>query len=369
LRAAGGPKFNKLVIKCNSDITKGSMPAADKLVSGNPLQVLFPGFGNYGTHNLFSTDYVTEMQKGDLSKTMINIQWLKQMLKTMGTLTVDAQKSANNSIGKFFQNILDTIHINSGTRFKLSLVSNPTDDAEILITDPDYVDSAVEAYEITAVTEDSICRSISLTSKVPDKMATAAFIGNTNTLVSMGAGPGSLNGTITKNPPPPPAPPKPTPLVLAPTGSASGSLTLGNLLGITPLPGAAPLITSTFPPGTPEYQFDIAKKTMDAVNLGPTSDNITAMQAAIKRMYVEGSNADNTNRVKEAIPFPINFSCTLDGIEGFICGNAITCNYLPTVYKQKTKVAFTILKIEHNIAGNDWTTTLSTLCRFLPSKY
>ena len=376
LRAAGGDKFNKLVIKCNSDITKGSMPAVDKLVSGNPLQVLFPGFGNYGTHNLFSTDFVTEMQKGDLSKTMINISWLLEMLKTMGTLTVSQQKSANNSVGKFLQNILDSIHINSGTRFKLSIVSNPKDDTEVLITDPDYIDAAVEAYPITAVTEDSICRSISLTSKVPDLLATGAYIGNTNTLASMGAGPGSANGTIIKKAAPPPAPipvkPAQTPpqiLVLAPTGSTTPVLTVGNLLGTTPLPNTTAPITSTFPPGTPEYQLDIAKKNIDAVMLGPTSNNVNALQAALKRMYTEGSNADGTNRIKETIPFPIDFSCTLDGIEGFICGNAITCNYLPTVYTQKTKVAFTIFRIEHTIAGNDWTTSLSTLCRFLPSTY
>jgi hypothetical protein len=70
--------------------------------------------------------------------------------------------------------------------------------------------------------------------------------------------------------------------------------------------------------------------------------------------------------MKEAIPFPIDFSCTLDGIEGFVFGNAITTNYLPTIYK-KSKVIFTVVRVEHNISGNDWTTTLGTACRIQPT--
>lgn len=325
LRAAGGPKLNRVVIKCNGDVTKCNVPTPDKLVSGNPLQVLFPGFGNYGTHNFFTTDFVPEMQKGDLSKAMISVEWLKEMLKNMGTLTTDAQKSANKSVGKFLQNILDMIHTNSGTRFKLSLVSNPKDDREILITDPNYVDSRIEPYVITAVTKDSICRSISLTSSVPSEMAAATFIANTNTLAPLGAGVAAINNT---------------------TGSAA------------PVSGSA------------QEQFETAKRNIDAANLGPNTDNVIAMQAAIKRLYVGGSNSGGTTAEKESVPFPISFSCTLDGIEGIVFGNTITSNYLPAAYqtsKKTPKVAFTVTKVEHNIAGNDWTTTLSTVCRTLPT--
>jgi len=325
LRAAGGPKLNRLVIKCNGDVTKCNVPTSDKLVSGNPLQVLFPGFSNYGTHNFFNTDFVPEMQNGDLSKAMISVEWLKEMLKNMGTLTADAQKSANKSVGKFLQNILDMIYTNSGTRFKLSLVSNPKDGTEILIADANYVESRVAPYIITAVTKDSICRSISLTSSVPSEMAAATFITNTNTLAPLGVGVAAIN-------------------------NISGSANTAS--------------------GSAQDQFEAAKRNIDAANIGPNTDNVIAMQAAIKRLYVGGSNLGGTNPEKESVPFPINFSCTLDGIEGFIFGNTITSNYLPAAYQtseKNPKVAFTVTKVEHNIAGNDWTTTLSTVCRTLPT--
>jgi hypothetical protein len=340
LRAAGGPRFNKLVIKCNGDVTKCTVPTPDKLVSGNPLKVLFPGFGNYGTLNFFSTDYSTEFQAGDLSKTMININWLKELLKNMGTLTADAQKSPNKSVGKFLQNILDEIHVNSGTRFKLTLVSNPKDETEVFITDANYVDTEVEPYRITAVTDDSICRSVSLTAKVPSELATAAFIGNTNTLAPMGAAITGINTSTTA-----------TTTTATTATSGSATTTTGAVIPTT---------------DTPQQQFETAKKNMDVSDKELTSDNITTLQAAIKRLYVGDSNTGVREPIKEAIPFPIDFSCTIDGIEGFIFGNVITCNYLPTVY-QKNKIAFTVTKVEHNISGNDWTTTLSTVCRLLPT--
>jgi len=336
LRGAGGTKFNNLAIQCNGNVTKCNVPGKDKLVSGNPIQVLFPGYGNYGSIlpttlqplmgngqlgviDLFPNDFATEIQNGDLSKAMINTEWLKQMLKNMGTLTADAQKSVNKSVGKFLQNVLDMIHINSGTRFKLSLVSNPKNESEIIITDANYVEERVVPYEITAVTEDSICRSISLTSKVPSEMASAAFIANTNTLAPMGAGIATINNS------------------------------------------SSPSNVSA------QEQFDTARINIGAMNMGPTTDNVVAMQAAIKRLYVGGSNAGGTTAGKESIPFPIDFSCTLDGIEGIVFGNTITCNYLPAAYQGDTKVAFTVTKVEHNIAGHDWTTTISTVCRFLPT--
>jgi hypothetical protein len=265
------------------------------------------------------------MKNGDLSKALISVDWLKETLKAMGTLTADAQKSANKSVGKFLQNILDLIHINSGTRFKLSLVSNPKDDREILIADANYVETRVVPYEITAVTKNSICRSISLTSAVPSDVAAAAFIANTNTLAPLGVGIGSINK----------------------------------------IPDATTTVS-----GSAQEQFEIAKKNIDAANLGPNTDNVIAMQAAIKRLYVGGSNSGGTNREKESVPFPISFSCTLDGIEGIVFGNTITSNYLPTAYqtdKKTPKVAFTVTKVEHSIAGNDWTTTISTVCRTLPT--
>ena len=55
--------------------------------------------------------------------------------------------------------------------------------------------------------------------------------------------------------------------------------------------------------------------------------------------------------------------------EGFVFGNAVTCNYLPTAYSNSSnnKICFTVSTVEHNISQNDWTTTLNTMCRVQPT--
>jgi len=316
LQAAGGPKFDKLTILCNKDVTKCNVPTTDKLVSGHPLEVLFPGFGDYGTHKFFSADYSSDVLNGDLSKAMINVNWLKKLLSETGTLTADYQKSPDKSIGKFFKNLLEMIYINSGERFKLAVTSNPKNENECFISDTNYIEHKIIPYEITAVLADSICRSVSLTAKVPSEMATAAFVANSNTLAPMG-------------------------VVTQTANEAAGAK------------------ASTT---TAQEDFNSAKKNIDA---NPTPDNVKLMQAAIKRLYIGDIDALDGKPKNEAVPFPLDFSCTLDGIEGFIFGNAITCNYLPTIYR-KDEFAFTVTKVEQNIASNDWTTTLSTVMRSLP---
>jgi hypothetical protein len=72
----------------------------------------------------------------------------------------------------------------------------------------------------------------------------------------------------------------------------------------------------------------------------------------------------NTSGGLNSLPYPIDFSATLDGIEGFQFGNTVTTNYLPAVY-QNNRVAFTVTKIDHTIQNNDWTTTVATICRLL----
>lgn len=61
--------------------------------------------------------------------------------------------------------------------------------------------------------------------------------------------------------------------------------------------------------------------------------------------------------------YPINLSFELDGIVGFTFGDAISIDdVLPQRYKD-TKVVFIITKISHSISPNVWTTTIEVQCR------
>ena len=60
--------------------------------------------------------------------------------------------------------------------------------------------------------------------------------------------------------------------------------------------------------------------------------------------------------------YPIELQLKLDGISGFLYGNKIdVLNALPSRYSDT--VYFTITKIEHEVADNDWVTTITGIAR------
>ncbi len=60
------------------------------------------------------------------------------------------------------------------------------------------------------------------------------------------------------------------------------------------------------------------------------------------------------------VPVPITLDIELDGIGGFVFGNLITTDYLPTQYDGW---CFQVTKVEHTINNSDWSTTLA--CGFM----
>lgn len=331
IKLSVGKSFDDFNILCDPDVTKVN-PCTDptKLVSGNFTEVAFPGFGVYdATHDFgfAGTPEASSLASGDASKIMLNIDWVQKTINEMGKDKHDGQKSAIKTTSKLLGMLFDSIHINSGTRWKLSLVENPKNPKEYYIQDVNFIDSKISPFEITAVTNNSICRSISLQSKIPSAMATAAFIGNSSTYAPNGQPVKAVNDKETEK---------------ADSGDAVANLTSAKAAMVAKAP-AAPVEGSK-------------------AEVGPTNANVTTLQAALARIFTEPSLSATSGL--SAIPIPIDFSCTLDGINGFVFGNAVTTNYLPLAYK-KSKIAFTVTTVTHQISGNDWTTTLNTIMRSL----
>lgn len=317
-------------IICNEIYTRGVMPKNQKdLLSGNPLEVIFPGFATYGNVTYFkdATEYNEKFLNGDLSKTLLNFNWVKKIFNSIGQETQDRQKSADQSITKFLLIIFNSISDNSGTRFKLSLTSDPTNSSRFIISDINYIDSKVTPYIITAVNNESISRNISLVSKVPNAMQTVAFVSGRSAKTT----PSTSTGEVLNN--------KKFPAETEKINSLRASVqNIATLVGNTE---------------------------------GASSENVRRLQSALKELFeftpFNSTYTKSRTGIAEqsALPFPIDFSVTLDGINGFVFGNTITTNYLPAVYKN-TRVSFTITKLEHVVQNNDWTTTISTICRVFP---
>ena len=62
--------------------------------------------------------------------------------------------------------------------------------------------------------------------------------------------------------------------------------------------------------------------------------------------------------------YPINFSVTIDGINGFKFGDTIKTNLVPSKYsKPPVQLLFTVTKVNHSVKDGVWETTLSTAAR------
>jgi len=61
--------------------------------------------------------------------------------------------------------------------------------------------------------------------------------------------------------------------------------------------------------------------------------------------------------------YPVDFSVTIDGINGFKFGDTLTTNMIPELYNTEYKMVFTVTKISHVIENKDWSTTISTKAR------
>lgn len=100
---------------------------------------------------------------------------------------------------------------------------------------------------------------------------------------------------------------------------------------------------------------------------------ISAAKAALKSLCenqsgtkkIENGQIPNGTDFKDT-PFPMEFSATIDGHDGFTFGHTLKSDYLPSRYGGKDNanaVCFTVTDLEHSISGNDWQTTLNAIMR------
>jgi hypothetical protein len=321
-------------LTCNSTVTLS--PGLEDpmwLISANPKQVVFPGFNKYGDKHDFNFTGQVTMALGevlDSSKIMLSVDWLNSLLPNLGDKE-DASKAGDTSISAFLGKVFDSIHQNSGRRISLTLANEPKDTTgkKWLVVDANYKgNTAVEIFSIKAFSKDSVVRNITINSKVPSEMATAAF-------VAPGAASGYPAGTkyiqqIMKGDP---------------------DLSLFGAT-VTALENIKKAFDATEPPVKP--------KEGEPNNAGPTDANVSTLQSILASLH-----NFNPNGSEKQIMYPLGFSATIDGVDGIVFGNTVTTNYLPKQYydKKGSKVVFTVTNVSHDISISDWTTTIETVCR------
>lgn len=83
--------------------------------------------------------------------------------------------------------------------------------------------------------------------------------------------------------------------------------------------------------------------------------------------YKRASPANESTHWLTKVLYPIDFSVTIDGIDGFKFGDVVKTNLIPDRYTKEGMV-FVITKIGHTIQNGVWETTLNTKARIDPTK-
>lgn len=297
---------------CNEVTTKSLVDTYMK--SANPLVLMIPGRMDYSSQfKITDTGYENAISNGDLSKLLISTDWLlktsEEYQRTIGgQLPNDA-----GQIATFLQKIFDMIKTYTGSYHLLSLITDPKENNPTTwhVVDSNYIQSTVNPYVFEVGTKRSMVRAVQLNTKIPSKFAAAAYIS-------------ARSGTQ--------------------SSATADTYVSPNIVG------AATKELNFNPADIKTFALDVIKDISDT--------NINKMSAFLTKLK---ASKPVTAAPNSLAPAAFDLSITIDGIDGILFGNTISTNYIPSLYANN--VFFTVTNVEHNIANNDWTTTLSTVMR------
>ena len=117
-------------------------------------------------------------------------------------------------------------------------------------------------------------------------------------------------------------------------------------------------------------EFDDAKNQIESQKGGFLSNGAgptfsTGMKGNYAK-YKRASPANESTHWLTKVLYPIDFSVTIDGIDGFKFGDVVKTNLIPDRYTKEGMV-FVITKIGHTIQNGVWETTLNTKARIDPN--
>lgn len=402
-------KYTNINSRLKIDAANGGVCQMPEVVkewaSSNPTECIFPGMSNYGTlangvtqilefngalSNIYSSGKVQ-----NVGYIMIEIEYLHEVMKSLGVSTDKGERSPSKTLNDFFKKIFTMIDSNSGGAIKLSTAVNPKNQNEILIIETQYIPDEITPTEIPAVTQNSICRSMSLTAKVPSELQVVAS-------VSANSGTGNVN--------PAPLSPFLSTEIVQEEIPTNRRLTVGDVFTLEgnqteiaklnaqnsetlrimqkdatqlkDLPEFVAIFSGEDSALEADFkqQLEYIKYNNEKIaNLETETANLLAKGATpLAIVYLLGPKPELVTAartylrtiskpINASIVYPLDFSFTIDGIAGIKFGDAVTTNYMPVLYKQKkNRCSFTVLSVEHNVSGNDWTTTCTTVFRMRP---
>ena len=258
-------------------------------------------------------------------------------------------KSALDGDGKlstFVNSVLNEVNRVCGSPWTFAMVSDESDDSStgptINIIDSKQAIKELEPFVIPSTVSDSTLRDFGLDLKLTGAMKTQALYANNP---QKGRGYGDRGGDATgctgvsvkpfmlgsvKN------------LAKPPTKAKTSDLDCGNAPEAEDPPTFQELIDNLY--------YDVNGQTCGAL-----------LEGLVKKI-----NDDPKKQHCKGVPLPFDLNFTMDGIGGFEFGQLVSSNRVPKEIRKAFR--WQVTKVEHSITANDWSTTVSTVCRAKPKE-
>jgi len=331
-------KFNKLKIEFHNEYSKCKI--SDELMSGDPLSVLLLGNANYknvsGDGKDFDKDcqnlgYVRSFNGGDI--TLANILLHRNVIVSCFNESTKPRKANSDqtdvkdspdqvvNVSDFFKKIADHISACTGGAISLRLVENPDDMFTLIVVDQNFgVTDTLECIVFDPIDGDGSTRTCDVQSNVGSQEYRAAmFVGS-----SKKGDPISALRNCSPD--------------LDAQRKSELTKAIIEKLSIIKIPG----------------------------NLGKNhfnGDQINGLKSVMGRIN-RNRTAIATN---ENVHYPgLSITITIDGVWGFMPGNAISSSQVPKIWQDTYKSYFQVTQVTQNFQQSDWTTTLTGILAYFP---
>lgn len=332
-------EFNKLKIEFHPvySLTK----VANGITSGDPLSVLLLGDGNYKNDNgegkNFDADCknlgaVKSNSSGDIVIKNILVHRdvvtaafndaTKNREAQADSVSIDDVKREVVNVIDFFEKIAEHVSAATGGAINLRIVENPDDLKSLIVIDQNYgVSDQLRCVVFDPIDGDGSTRTCEVQSNVGSQEYKAAMF----------------------------------------VGSSKG----GD--AISQLRNCGDTLKQTR-----QSELSKAKTDKDAIiknpgNLGKNQfdpEQINALKSVMGRLY--RNNPDTATNEKVHYP-GLSINLEIDGVWGFIPGNAVSTTQVPQEWRNEMKSYFMVTRCVQNFQQSDWSTQISGILAYYPN--
>lgn len=332
--------FNKLKVEFHPIYSKSKI--SDIITSGDPTTVLLLGDANYKNQDGDGKDFDGDCQQlgkvtskssnGDIK--LQNILIHRSVVTAAYQAATKQRESESDStnpkdtkeevvnIVDFFEKVSDHISQAVGGSICLRLVDDPTDLDKLIVVDQNYgVTDKLNCIVFNPIDGDGSTRSCEVASNVGSEEYKAAMF----------------------------------------VGSSKGGDAVSAIRGCS---NELKNVRQT------EFQAaakDIYELVIDPGNLGKNYFNgqeINALKSAMGRAHRSNTKTPEN----ETVHYPgLSISLEIDGVWGFIPGNAISSTQIPKKWRDTYKSYFMVTRTTHNLAQSDWSTKVDGILAYYPN--